>query len=130
MTTRRTVKVGARKKIPKQRSNRAKTKSGLDIEWIGENLGAEHSFPVVTAPDGAFGAAALALEVAARLESRGGRPSDPEASIRRLVPMKRSVWRGLQEEARAVSTSNRRVSPGQLAAVLVEKGLAGVRRGR
>jgi hypothetical protein len=130
MTTRRVVKVGASKKNPKQRSSRATTKSGLDIEWIGKNLGAEHSFPVTTAPDGAFGAAGLALEVAARLESRGGRPSDPEASLRRLVPMKKSVWRGLEEEARAISTSHRRVSPGQLAAVLVEKGLAGVRKGR
>lgn len=130
MTTLRAVKPRASKKGEKQSSSEGKTKGGLDIAWISENLGAEHSFPVATVPDGAFGAAALALEIETRLQSRGGRPSDPEASIRRLVPMKGSVWLGLREKAKSASTSQRRVSPGQLAAMLIERGLVTLRKGK
>ena len=128
MITRRAFKHRASSKSRKQSSREGKTKGGLDIGWISENLGAEHGFPVTSTPDGAFGAATLALEIASRLRSKGGRPADPEASIRRLVPLKRSVWLGLKREADVASTSQRRVSPGQLAAMLIEKGLVTLRR--
>lgn len=126
MTTLR-MKSSRTKKDRKDSRFRAKTSKGLDIGWIRDKLGASSSFPVTTAPDGAFGTAALALEVQARLLSTGGRPSDPEARIRRLVPMKKSVWLTLRKEAKAASTSRRRVSPGQLAAILLEKSLVALR---
>ena len=116
--------------VRKRKDRRGKTSKGLDREWIRNRLGASYSFPVTAAADGAFGAAALAVEVEARLRSKGGRPSDPGAKIRRLVPMREKLWLDLQKEAKAVSTSRRRLSPGQLAAMLLEKSLMTLKSGR
>ena len=55
-----------------------------------------------------------------RFVSRGGRPSDPAPTVRRLVPIKKDVWRALQRHARLLSRIDSRVSPGQLAALLLE----------
>lgn len=110
-------------RVGKKKDAAGKTSNGLDKKWIRKRLGASYSFPITAAGDGAFGAAALALEVEGRLRSRGGRPSDPGARMRRLVPMKKSVWLDLQREAKAASTPRRRLSPGQLAAILVERSL-------
>ena len=70
---------------------------------LADVLGASTSFAVTQRHDGPFGAAALLEEVKGRLVSRGGRPSDPDATIRRLVPLKRQVWRALQAQARILS---------------------------
>jgi hypothetical protein len=67
--------------------------------------------------------AALAHEVHHRLVSTGGRPSDAAPTIRRLVPIRKAVWRDLQIRAARLSASGRSVSPGQLAAILLERGL-------
>lgn len=107
------------------RDSGAVTRSGLAVSELGSRLGASRTFPVEANPDGPFGAASLAYELGARLKSRGGRPSDPGARIRRLVPLKRAVWRELMQRARAASSPNRKVSAGQLAALLLEKSLFG-----
>lgn len=99
------------------------TREGIDVDRIARQLGASDSFEVVSSPHGIIGAWALQREIEVKLQSRGGRPSDPAAKIRRLVPLKREVWRELQARAQKMSTSKRRVSPGQLAAILLEKGL-------
>ena len=92
---------------------------------LADVLGASTSFAVTQRHDGPFGAAALLEEVKGRLVSRGGRPSDPDATIRRLVPLKRQVWRALQTQARILSRRRGRpISPGQLAAVLLEQGVS------
>jgi hypothetical protein len=56
-----------------------------------------------------------------RLVSRGGRPSDPAPTIRRLLPIKKEVWKLLQRRALMLSRLGKRVSPGQLAALLLER---------
>ena len=92
---------------------------------LAEALGASKTFHTTQRPDGPFGAAALLEEVQRRLISRGGRPSDPDATIRRLVPLKREVWNEIQAQARILSRRRgRTISPGQLAAVLLEQGLS------
>ena len=75
---------------------------------------------------GPFGVAALAREVQDRLVSTGGRPSDAAPTIRRLVTIRKTVWQDLQRRAARLSTPGRSVSPGQLAAILLEKGLKGL----
>jgi len=65
----------------------------------------------------------LAEEVRRRLVSRGGRPGDAAPTLRRLIPVRATVWSDLQRYARTISEAGRTVSPGQLAATLVEKGL-------
>lgn len=95
----------------------------VDVSKIGDAFGASRSFKVKTQPHGPFGVAALAREVQDRLVSTGGRPSDTAPTIRRLVTIRRTVWQDLRRRAARLSASGRSVSPGQLAAILLEKGL-------
>jgi len=90
---------------------------------IGKALGASRSLPVETEPHGPFGVVALAREIQARLVSSGGRPADSAPTLRRQVPIRKSVWRALQRRAALTSARGRRVSAGPLAALLVERGL-------
>ena len=98
-------------------------RSSVDVSKIGDALGASRSFKVATEPHGPFGVAALARELQDRLVSTGGRPSDTAPTIRRLVTIRKVVWQDLQRRAARLSASGRSVSPGQLAAILLEKGL-------
>jgi hypothetical protein len=68
-----------------------------------------------------LGILALQHELRGRLVSTGGRPSDPAPTIRRLVTLKRQVWKDLQKHATLLSRLDQRISPGQLAAMLLEK---------
>jgi hypothetical protein len=103
----------------RQRNSRAERPPG-----IASALGVSRSFAVTSKPSGPFGVAALRDEIQSRLVSRGGRPSDPGPTIRRLVPIKREVWRHLKAQAAFLSSHGKRVSPAQLAAILVEKSVA------
>src|SRR3712207_605121 len=98
-------------------------------EEIRAALGANQPVPVRTPPHGPFGVMQLQAELAERLRprSRAGRPSDPEWTMRRLVGFRPETWRALAEIAAQVSTPQRRVSPGQVAARLIEDGLARLR---
>lgn len=91
---------------------------------FGEAMGAAHSFTVTQNPNGPFGVAALLDEIKSRLVSRGGRPADSGPTIRRLVPIRKGVWSSLKAQADLLSRRGKRVSPAQLAALLVEKGLS------
>lgn len=95
---------------------------------VGKALGASHRFKVENRPRGPVGAAALAREVQERLVSRGGRPSDSAPTIRRLVPIRKSIWEDLQRRADVLSAAGRKVSAGQLAAILLERGLQSLDR--
>jgi hypothetical protein len=94
---------------------------------FSEDLGASRSFAVTNRPHGPFGVAALLDEINNRLVSRGGRPSDPGPTIRRLVPLKKQVWSSLKAQADFLSRRGKRVSPAQLAAMLVEKSISGLK---
>jgi hypothetical protein len=67
---------------------------------------------------------ALLDELKGRLVSRGGRPADSAPTIRRLVPLRKHVWKELQAQANELSSLGRHVSPGQLAALLLERSLS------
>ncbi len=91
---------------------------------LKQALGASRSFPIVSKPHGPFGVMALLDELKGRLVSRGGRPADSAPTIRRLVPLRKQVWKELQAQANELSSLGRHVSPGQLAAILLERSLS------
>lgn len=66
---------------------------------------------------------ALRKEFNDRLQSSGGRPTDPSWKVNRQVPFKEESWSRLQDIASEVGGSGRRVGPAQVAALLVENGL-------
>ena len=113
----------SKKAARRSRRKGAKSRHGLASDFTSD-LGASRSFAVATNPHGPFGVAALLDEIKTRLVSRGGRPSDPGPTIRRLVPIKKQVWRNLKAQADHLSKHGKRVSPAQLAAMLVEKSIA------
>src|SRR5579859_3046350 len=98
-------------------SRRAKVRREQKSDF-GTALGASRRFAVANKPHGPFAVAALLDEIQNRLVSSGGRPSDPGPTIRRLVPLKKQVWRRLKAQAEFLSSQGRRVSPAQLAAML------------
>jgi hypothetical protein len=124
-TTRKRATKARKSKTSKRSAKLDRTRSGLEVSRLMNQLGATESFPVNVASDGPFGARALAAEIRMRLQSRGGRPSVPGTSMRRLVPMKKEVWQALKREALAASAHDRRISAGQLAAMLLEKHVMG-----
>ena len=65
----------------------------------------------------------LQRDLRARLVSAGGRPCDPAPTIRRLLTIRKEVWKELQRHAALLSRLGPAVSPGQLAAVLLEQRL-------
>ena len=116
--------VGGKHRSASRPTGKSSTRRRVRSGDFSNVLGASKSFPVMSEPHGPFGAGALLEELNARLVSRGGRPSDPAATIRRLVPLKKQVWKELQTHARVLSGQGKHVSPGQLAAMLLEKSVA------
>ncbi len=96
---------------------------------IRRALGAETVVPVKTQPHGPFGLLQLQAELAERLGATGrpGRPSDPSWTIRRLIGFRPETWQALVELADRASTPRRRVSPGQVAARILEEGVTRLR---
>jgi len=101
-------------------------------EEVCRALGADLAEPVRAQPHGPFGVLQLQRELAKRLHTRGraGRPSDPAWTIRRLVGFRPETWQALSEMAIRLSTTRRRVSPGQVAASLIEERVAQLQKGR
>ena len=104
-----------------------------NIQSIARKLGAKVVAGVPETGGGAFGAARLAEVVAAlqaRLEpsqgTRPGRPTDPTWVESPKVPMTEATFRKLSRLAEQASTSERKVSPMQMAAQLLEDAVAGL----
>jgi hypothetical protein len=111
----------AKKKAHRPRRRVAAARRSDDLK---EALGASSSFPIASRPHGPFGVMALLDELKGRLVSRGGRPADTAPTVRRLVPLRKHVWKELQAQASVLSSLGRHVSPGQLAAMLLERSLS------
>jgi hypothetical protein len=102
-----------------------------NIKQVAQDMGAEIVGQVSDAGGGAFSAARLPHVVHALRErlqpSRGrrpGRPTSKDWSVRSKVPMSAATQRKLRRLARQMSTSQRRVSPMQVAAQLLEEAVA------
>jgi hypothetical protein len=92
---------------------------------IAQALGANRVTPLPNLPSGGpLDLMQLRAEVAQRLKSSGGRPTDPSWDVQRLVPFGESRWRQLEALAEQLSGGGRSVSPAQLAAILLERVLS------
>ncbi len=98
-----------------------------NIQKLTEALGARVVGQVPETGGGALGMARLAAVLRARLEPgqgrRPGRPSDPLWVHQRKVPMSAETLARLTHLAASVSTAERKVSPMQVAAQLLEESL-------
>ena len=98
-------------------------KTQLDMDKIARVLGAERKGKV-GASGGYFGAMQLLAEIEARFRKpvRGGRPTDPHWTERRLVPLAPRTLKLLEELAVKVrERGDLSIDPMQLAALLLEK---------
>ena len=97
------------------------------VAFFAKKLGASIGEPVPDTGGGAFGMARLTAVLAARLRpsqgKRPGRPSDPSWSRYAKVPVSDATMARLAQLADSVSTGERRVSPMQVAAQLLEESL-------
>ena len=95
---------------------------------VAKALGAKRIVPVPNLPSGGpLDLLALRTHVASRLRSSGGRPTDPDWNVQRLVPFRKERWRQLEDLAIRLSSNKRKVSPAQVAAMLIERALQSVR---
>jgi hypothetical protein len=105
-----------------------------NIQKLANSLGATLQGQIPTTGGGAFGAARLAQiyqSLQARLipspGQRVGRPTDPSWVRHPKVPMSEKTEQLLVRLAKEASTSDRRISPMQLAAEILEQALSGIR---
>jgi hypothetical protein len=97
---------------------------GASAKQLKEALGAQDVISLRGLPSqGPLDLLQLRHELAARLRSSGGRPSDPEWDLRRVIPLKQDRWDQLKKLAFDLSGGGREVSASQVAAVLLEKAL-------
>jgi hypothetical protein len=98
-------------------------KAKLNMDKIARNLGAERMGKV--APSGGyFGAMQLAAEIKARFRvpAGGGRPTDPNWTEKRLLPLRPQTLERLEElTARIWGADGIKIEVMQFAALLVEK---------
>ena len=98
-------------------------------ERVAKALGAQRPLPLDGLPSqGPLDLLQLRAELSRRLRSTGGRPTDPEWSLRRIIPFKEKGWRDLERLAVRCSQEGQAVSPSQLAALLIERGLRDLKR--
>ena len=95
---------------------------------LAELLGAKTVGQIPDVGGGAFGMSRLAHFLHQRLTpsqgDRPGRPTNPNWVIRPKVPMSQATAAKLAQIAKAMSTPERKVSPMQVAAQLVEEAVA------
>ena len=85
---------------------------------ISSKLGANRTFNVKKKMGTPLSWLHLAHEVKEILISSGGRPSNPQWDIKRLIPFKQKNWDKLSKIA-----NDNGISPSQLAAYFIEKSL-------
>ena len=91
---------------------------------IAQALGASRAVPLQGVPAGGpLDLLQLRADAARRLRSSGGRPTDPHWDVHRLIPFSDGYWRQLEELAGRLSADGKKVSAGQLAAMLIESAL-------
>ncbi|MBL8680121.1 MAG: hypothetical protein JNK05_13180 [Myxococcales bacterium] len=97
----------------------------LDPTRVGKALGSSRVVSVPGTPSkGPLDLLQLRVEVEQRIKSTGGRPTDPDWTMTRVVRFQPSRWEELEQLAATLSQEGKSVSPSQIAAMLVERGLA------
>jgi hypothetical protein len=70
----------------------------------------------------------LSEEVERRIRPGRGRPTDPSWDVQRLVRFKGETWQALDEISRDLRAQGTSISPGQLAAILIERGVEALKK--
>lgn len=105
------------------------SKKSSNDETIAKALGADRVVRLKGLPSqGPLDLLELRAEVQRRLRSTGGRPTDPEWDVRRLVPFRKEGWQELEHLAKRCAQEGQRVSPSQLAAVLIERSIENLKK--
>src|SRR5688500_15755695 len=104
-----------------KRQRKSKSLSKTEIQRL---LGAKPPVSIGNLPADPVGMRVIAPIVQGRLVSRGGRPSDPNWTIARKVPMKPETWDRLDQCAQELQRQEIKVSAGQVAAIALEQGLS------
>ena len=100
----------------------------LDMEKIAQGLGAKRQGRVPSS-GGYFGALQLVADVQSRFRvpQRGGRPTDPDWTERRLIPLNPQTLKRLDElSVQVKEQTGVRLEPMQVAALLLERAAARV----
>lgn len=98
-------------------------KTRMNMNKIAKGLGAERGGRV-SAKGGYFGALELVSEIEARFRvpARGGRPTDPRWTERRLVPLAPRTLEKLEKLSAKIRTRAKlNIEPMQLAGLLLER---------
>ena len=95
-----------------------------DPEAIAEALGSRDSRAVSEDLASPISLLGLAHRFNERLRSTGGRPTDPKWTVSRRVPFAPETWDALNVIAERLSSGERKVAPAQVAAALIEDGIA------
>ncbi len=100
-------------------------KPTLDMDRIAAALGAERKGKVRSS-GGYFGAVQLAADVQARFRTPtgGGRSTNPAWTERRLLPLAPATLQQLECMSRALGEQGVKVTPLQLAALVLERAMA------
>jgi hypothetical protein len=103
------------------------------VDRIARALGASRVVPLGKVEHTPIGMLALTERVR-KLRSSGpggtGRPSDPEATLPRIIKFKSKIWKKLRRVAAdQAQLTGRQVSPAQIASMLIEEALKGKKRG-
>jgi hypothetical protein len=94
------------------------------IESLANELGADYILPLdLTKSQGPLELIHLQAELH-RLKSSGGRPTDPQWTVKRLVPFTEQNWQKLGQVTEKMKQEGHSISPSQLAALLIEEGLS------
>jgi hypothetical protein len=92
-----------------------------DDAAIAEALGSSGAIDIGHVDLTPGGLVQLAVDFNQRLRSSGGRPTDPSWTVSRRIPFSSDTWEALNVIANKLSSDDRKISPAQVAARLVER---------
>ncbi len=96
-----------------------------DKQAIARELGSDHQMVAdVASPFAPDALLSLAHRFDQRLRSTGGRPTDPDWTLSRRIPLKSETWEALREIAGTLAEHGTTVGPGQVASLLLEDQVA------
>ena len=108
--------------------NDKREKKFLSLKETIDLLGAEEALHLGHFSLDPIGLTNMATQIGKRLVSKGGRPTDSSWEISRKVPMKKGAWRTCEEISEALRSHDVRIAPGQVAAFVLEGGLAAIKK--
>ncbi len=102
-------------------------KSAISLSETQRLLGSDEPVDIGKFPSDPIAMRLLPAIVSVRLVSTGGRPTDPEWTITRKIPMRPATWTRLEILSHEIRLRGASIAPGQIAAIALETGIAAIR---